>query len=430
MLTSTRLRRVFGPPAQMAAGLILFGIAGYVFVALTGRTLSSAEANLAIAFYFLVNVVGPGIFYALEQVTSRSVSGAVAAGRPLGSAIAQTRRGGLWLVAAVMAILLLLSPILVGATLHGDWVLFVEVLATPVIGAGVHLVRGMLGGLQRFGGYAVTLAVEGVARLVFCVALAVAGASTAWAYGAVYLAGSVVAMLVGVVLLRKGSTAPASEPVAAAAEQPHIGKGLAALATATLFAQLLPNLAPLAVTSRLAEDSAVALAFGQAAVVARIPLLLFFPIQTMLLPSLTAAVTRGEMGVVARRVRLTLAGVAGVGMLGAVIFVLLGPWVLRTFLNTAAELDTSTMAMLAFSTVVLVAAYAVQPALVALHRDQVVTLGWTIGSVVTLAIVLIPLDAVLAAAVAQIVGPALTLLIVLLGLRAGLRQATTLGGSS
>ncbi|MDQ3577544.1 MAG: hypothetical protein M3443_08065, partial [Actinomycetota bacterium] len=72
MLSTTRLRKVFGPPAQMAVGLGLFGLAGYVFVAVTGRTLTSAEANLAIAFYFLANVVGPGIFYALEQVTSRS----------------------------------------------------------------------------------------------------------------------------------------------------------------------------------------------------------------------------------------------------------------------------------------------------------------------------------------------------------------------
>ena len=59
----------------MTAGLGLFGLAGYVFVALTGHALPRGEANLAIAFYFLVNVVGPGIFYALEQVTSRSVSG-------------------------------------------------------------------------------------------------------------------------------------------------------------------------------------------------------------------------------------------------------------------------------------------------------------------------------------------------------------------
>jgi O-antigen/teichoic acid export membrane protein len=402
----------------MAGGLLVFAIAGYAFVALTGRTLTKSEANLAIAFYFLVNVVGPGIFAALEQVASRATSRALAGGVPLGPALHRVRRAGAGLVGAVMALVLLLAPIMIGTTLHGDWALYGLVLATPVINAALHLARGQLAGMRRFGRYAGVLAIEGAARVVFCVLLVFGHTGAAWIYGVAYLAASVAALLAALFWLRSDS--PAGEAVAAGGGE-LVGKSLAALALATLFAQLLPNIAPLAVTSRMAEDSAVALAFGQAAVIARIPLLLFFPIQTMLLPNLTAAVTRGELGLVVRRMRLILAGIVGLGALAAVVFVVLGPWVLRTFLSATVDLDASTMLLLAASTVVLIAASAVQPALVAMHRDRVVTVGWAVGSAVTLGIALLLADPVDAGAIGQVVGPGLTLLVVLLGLRTGLR---------
>jgi len=416
MLSSLRSGKMSGP-VQMGVGLILFGLAGYAFVAFTGHTLSSSEANLAIAFYFVVNVVGPGIYYALEQVTSRVTSSAIASGQPIGPALAKVRKGGIGLVLAVTAILLALSPVLVGSTLHDDWLLFVELLLTPAIWAALHMARGMLGGRQRFGSYALTLVTEGIARLAITGALVVANTSHAWIYGAGYLAASVIAAAVGFTRVRG-----TEEPAESAEAQPAVVKSLAALAVASLLAQLLPNLAPLAVTSRLAQDSAIALAFGQAVVIARIPQLLFFPIQTMLLPGLSAAVARREFDVVRRRIRLTLAAVFGAGAVCSVLFVVLGSWVLRTFMGTTIDLSTVVMLLLAVSTVVLIGAYAVQPALIALGKDQVITVGWAVGSVVMLGMVLLPGDIITIAAAAQVVGPALTLAVVLFGLRSGLRQ--------
>jgi O-antigen/teichoic acid export membrane protein len=418
MLSSLRSGKASGP-VQMGVGLILFGLAGYAFVALTGHTLSSSEANLAIAFYFVVNVVGPGIYYALEQVTSRAASAALASGQPLGPALAKVRKAGIGLVVAVTVILLALSPILVGSTLHGDWLLFAEILLTPLIWAALHMTRGLLGGRQRFGAYAITLAVEGIARLLITGGLAVLGTSQAWVYGAGYLGASVIAALVGFARLRNAGE-PAAESVVAG--QSAVAKGLAALAVASLLAQLLPNLAPLAVTSRLAQDSAIALAFGQAVVIARIPQLLFFPIQTMLLPALSAAVARREFHVVRRRIKLTLGAVFAAGAVCSLLFVLLGSWVLKTFMGATADLDMPIMLLLAVSTVVLIGAYAVQPALVALGKDHVITVGWALGSVVMLGMVLLlPGDVITVAAAAQVAGPALTLAVVLFGLRGGLR---------
>lgn len=411
MLSSLRSRSAV-PSVQMGLGLLVFGIAGYAFVALTGRTLSKSEANLAISFYFLVNVVGPGIFAALEQVASRATSRALAGGRPLGPALRRVRVAGAGLVGAVTAAVLLLAPVLIGTTLHGDWALYGLVLATPAINAALHLARGRLAGLRRFGAYAGVLATEGTARVVLCVLLLLGHTGAAWIYGVAYLAASVAALLAALLWLR-----PDSGPAGDTGGGEPVGMSLAALALATLFAQLLPNIAPLAVTSRMAADSAAALVFGQAAVIARIPLLLFFPIQTMLLPNLTAAVTRGELRLVARRMRLILAAILGLGAAASVIFVLLGPWILRTFLSAPVDLNASTMLLLSASTVILVAACAVQPALVALRRDRVVTAGWAAGSAVTLGLALLLADPVDAAAIGQVAGPALTLLVVFLGLR-------------
>ncbi|ANZ36975.1 hypothetical protein BBK82_13740 [Lentzea guizhouensis] len=395
----------------MAAGLGVFGLAGYLFVTLTGRTLTTGEALRATSFYFVVNVVGPGIFFALEQVTSRSVSAAVASGHALRPVVRKMCIGGAALTGAVMAGLLLLSPYLLPKTLFGDWGLFLGVLATPVILAALSIVRGTLGGLQRFSGYAATLMVEGGARIVVVTLLVFAHAPSAWIFGTGYLASSLVAVGAGLLFLR---TAPSGGDQRVPGELPLLTKALTALAMASLLAQLLPNLAPLMVNSRLGDDSLVALAFAQAVVVARIPQLAFFPVQTMLLPALTAAVTRGDFGFVKRRILLTLGAVTVLGLIYSVLFVLVGSWVLRVFMAT----DTSTltawvMALLAFGTVVLIGVFAVQPALVAMGHDRTITTAWAIGTAATFGFALLPGDVPMMAAAAQVVGPALTLLVIL-----------------
>lgn len=416
VLSSVRPRHLLSPPVLMAVGLGVFGFAGWAFVALTSRTLDTAEANLAARFYFILNIVGPGIFYALEQVTSRSVSTAVTTGRALGPVVRRMCVGGAGLTAVVVAGLLLMAPYLLPETLGDDWALFAGILVTPAILAVLSVVRGVLGGLQRFSGYAVTLMVEGGARLAVCVLLVAAHAPSAWIFGVGYLASSVVAAAVGWFWLR---SAPAGEP----GDVAPVGKALAALAVANLLAQLLPNLAPLIVSSRLGEESLVALAFAQAVVIARIPMLAFFPIQTMLLPALTAAVTKGDFGFVRRRITLTLGAVVAVGAVYSVAFVALGPWVLRTFMATKAELDVLVLVLLAVSTVVLVAAFAAQPALVALKKDRTITIGWGVGTAATFGVAVLPLDAPTVAAAAQVVGPGLTLLVVLFGLRLAMRRS-------
>lgn len=421
MSTIAPLRALRTPAAQMAAGMMVFAGSGYAFVVLAGRSLPKDQATLATSVYFLVNVIGPGVFFALEQVASRTTAATLATGGDLSPVARRAYRSGLRLLAVVIAGMAALAPLVGAKTLHGDWPLYAVVLIMPVISVHLHLARGRLAGMQRFGGYATTLAVEGGGRVVLCLLAAVAGATSAWLFGLAYIVPSAVAAGAGLLAARRAarrspaSVVPTELPTAGG----DLGRGMAALALASLFSQLLPNLAPLAVNSRLPVSSAAALAFSQAAVVARIPLLLFLPIQAMILPGLSAAAARGDLAAVRAKARQVLTVTTAVGLAGALAFVLLGSWALRTFFGTTEPVGRDVLLMLALSTVVLMAAYTLQPALVAVGGDRAVMAGWATGSVVTGTVALLPFAAVPAAGVGQLVGPALT--VAVLGGALGIR---------
>src|SRR5438128_885135 len=76
----TSIRQRFGPAAMMGGGLLVVGIAGYGFIALSGRTLSTADAAAVSSLYLMINIIGPGVVVALEQEPSRSVSAELARG--------------------------------------------------------------------------------------------------------------------------------------------------------------------------------------------------------------------------------------------------------------------------------------------------------------------------------------------------------------
>jgi hypothetical protein len=62
----------------MGGGLLVVGAPGYGFLALSGHTLSTADAAAVASLYLLINIIGPGVFTALEQETSRTISAQLA----------------------------------------------------------------------------------------------------------------------------------------------------------------------------------------------------------------------------------------------------------------------------------------------------------------------------------------------------------------
>src|SRR5688500_10159765 len=112
----------------MAGGLALGGAAGSGFVALAGQTLDPEHAAALASLYLMVNSIGPGVFSALEQETSRSISAEAAAGRDTGVVTRHAWLLAAALLAGLLVVLLAISPILTDQAFAGQWGLFVAVL--------------------------------------------------------------------------------------------------------------------------------------------------------------------------------------------------------------------------------------------------------------------------------------------------------------
>jgi O-antigen/teichoic acid export membrane protein len=402
----------FGTAAHLAAGLGVLGAAGYAFVAVVGHVFhgpaDAGALTALISLYMLVNIIGPGVFAALEQETSRAVSTASARGEPLRPV---ARRAGVlafWAFGGLVALVLVAWPLVLGRVLEWRPGLLIALLVAIAGSGAVYWARGLLGGQQQFRAYGRTLYVEGAVRLLPCLVLLALALELPAAYGFAFAVGSAVAAL---------SVWPALRlPAADTATRPDgMGRSLLYLIGAIALSQLLANLAPVVVTYRSPDDLVAAAVFGSTFVLARVPLFLFAPVQAVLLPQVTRAAAMGRHDQLTRKLCQVLALVAGLGALGIAGCVWLGPWAAERLFNTAYRPSVGTLALLGTATLVMMLALVVQPTLVALARQRTVTIGWVLGAVVFLVVLVVGPEPIAAALLAQLVGPLVVLAVLLVG---------------
>jgi O-antigen/teichoic acid export membrane protein len=405
-----------GTAAHLAVGLGVLGAAGYAFVAVVGHVFhgpaDAGALNALISLYMLVNIIGPGVFAALEQETSRAVSAAAARGEPLRPVARRAGVLALWSFAALVTVVLVAWPLVLGRVLEWRPGLLVALLVAIAGSGAVYWARGMLGGQQRFPAYARTLYVEGAVRLLPCLVLLALALDAPSGYGFAFAVGSAVAALSVLPALRRSDM---GLPAPDAAAPDGMGRSLLYLIGAIALSQLLANLAPVVVTYRSPDDLVAAAVFGSTFVLARVPLFLFAPVQAVLLPHVTRAAAMGDHDELTRRLRQVLALVAGLGALGVAGCVWLGPWAAERLFNTAYRPTVGTLALLGAATLVMMLALVVQPTLVALARQRTVTIGWIAGSVVFLVVLVAGPEPIAAALLAQLVGPLVVLAVLLVG---------------
>jgi O-antigen/teichoic acid export membrane protein len=395
-----------GAGVNLMAGLGVFGIAGYVFVAIIGYAFADRPAAVGAltSFYLLMNIIGPGLFAALEPETSRAVSARVATGRSIRPVVVRAATLAAWIFGGFTVVVLALWPVLLSSVLDDNLAMLAALVLGGAAAAAVYCVRGTLSGEQRFGGYALTLHLEGGARLLPCAALFLLAVSQPAYYAIAFAAGTAVAAL---------ALLPAVHPGPPGGEQTdpvdRMGRSVAFLATATLLTQLMANLAPVVVTYRMPDDLVAASAFGVTYVLARIPLVLFTPIQAMLLPQLSAAAAGGKLDVVRTRMRQTITVVLGLGAVVVVASAVAGPWAVRVLFNAATVPGRWTFTLLGASAVLIMVALVLQPALIALQHQRTVTYAWIGGTVVYVALLFAPIEPIAAALAAQLAGPAAVL---------------------
>jgi O-antigen/teichoic acid export membrane protein len=358
----------------VGAALLIAGLATFAFFSVGKVALGGDEEFRPIqAMWFATFALAPGFFLPLEQELGRALSHRTARGEGGRPVVGRVLRLGIGITVVVLAAMLVFSPLITDAYFDGDWWMMAALATAFVAYAPAHLARGICSGSGRFRGYAIVIASDGVIRIVVCLVFYVIGIEDPVPYAFAVALSPLVAVLAlglrGRLETEPGPEAPWSE----------VTQNLGWLLVGTVFAGGLLNAGPVA-AELLGDDSQKAqiTQFGYGVLIARIPLFMFQAVQAALLPRLARLAAKGDFDEFRqgfRRLMLLVVAVGVVGTLGAYV---IGPFVVEVMFD-AEQLGGRTLAMLALSSALYMAALATAQAVVALHGHGLVAAGWGVA---------------------------------------------------
>jgi O-antigen/teichoic acid export membrane protein len=379
----------------VGGGLVVNGLAAYTFITLASRDLG-AEAYTPVGLLWALSfLLGPGFFQPLEQETARVIAGRSANGLRSVVRPAAILGGSLALALAVVAVVA--APWIVDSLFAGHGILFVALLLVLVgLGTG-HLVRGVLAGLGRFGGYARYFIGDGIGRLllvgigslvltddVAVYGLAVGGAPFLGVAAA--LTGRRSGATAGGPEVSQSATATATAPVPDAvvsgrrAELAALAPAMGFLLVASVSTAIVLNVSPLAVELLAGPDQGdEAGRFLNALLVARVPLFFFQAVQASLLPKLSSLAADGRLVEFRHVLARLLALVGALGAAAIVACALVGHLVVEMAFGAGFAVGRRDMVLLAASSAVLMIVLALAQALIAQRCQGRMALAWFAG---------------------------------------------------
>ena len=426
---------MLGSAAAVGAGYLVLGGAGYLFLAVASRTFDDVAYSALASVYLLVNIIGPGLFAAVEQETSRHVSTGLARGEDVRPVIRRLGVLSAGLFAGIAVVTLALSPVLLPDVLHGDGWLLVGLLLASGSYAVVSVTRGSFGGRRAFGRYGTSVGTEGGVRLAASVGLAglvaagvisVGGSSGAARYGLLFCVAPLIAVAVTGTWFVRDLRRSSGVAVPVQAFGP-LAKGVGLLTVAWGLSLAIANAAPVVVNALVPDsDAATAAAFASAVVLARIPLFVFQGAQSLVLPSFARAAAKadadGDASALRHAVRPALLLVGAVGVVALAGSAVLGHWAGRLAFGPTFTSSNAVITALMLGTVAGMAVQIVQPALLALGRHRWVAGGWILGALVFAGSFALPFEPVTDAVVAQLASAAATIAVLGLTLLRALRE--------
>ena len=363
------------PPGALAVGvgLVAQGIGSYAFLVIASRVLGPDRYSPLSALWALIFVAAPGLFLPLEQEVGRALAARRVAGVGWRPVLVRAATLGAGLVLALLVVTGAAAKPIIDRLFDGQALLFAGFAVAVACYAGYFLARGTLAGLGRFRAYAWVLVSESGARILATVALVIVGVKVAGVYSLAI--GIPAAVAVALVLPRERDMARPGPP----APWSELSSALGLLLVGSLMAQLLVNIAPLAIKVIDTGDTAQAGRFLDAIIVARVPLFFFQAVQASLLPRLSAQAAAGRLDDFRAGLRNILV-LVGVVVVAATLFMfVLGPFVLRVVFGSGFVLGRSDLALLAFGSEMMMAGFALAQGCIALSGYGRAALGWLAG---------------------------------------------------
>nr|WP_236646846.1 polysaccharide biosynthesis protein [Micromonospora acroterricola] len=379
------------PPGTVAvgAGLALLGLASYVHLAVAGHSLTKADYSSLSVLWTIVFTLGIGLFMPFEQEIARVVAARRSQGLPPGPVLVRGGALAAGVLLGLVALIVVARGPIADRLFEGDRTMVTVLVGALAALAVAHTTRGVLSGLQLFPWYGTQLALDGGLRIGLVLLLGLTGVTSAVWFGAVL----VIAPLIGVAL----TTPPVlrvlggGTPVAWA----PLLRGLGLLVVSSLLSQVVVNIGVINVRLLAPSDVATAGALLSALVLVRIPLFVFASLQASLLPGLATSATTGAHAAFHSLLRRALGVVTALGLTGALLAVLLGPWLVRTLFDAPDVLGHDDFAWLAAATLAYLWAMVLGQALLALDRHRAQAVAWCAGVAVLVAVTLIPLPVAL-----------------------------------
>lgn len=394
------------PLVLVGLGIVGSGLLVNFYLAIVARNLPAAEYAYFSAFWSLAQVAGFGMFLSVEQETARLLH---FPRRPLGVLRAALLTAGAMAIAQ-LAVVALAWPLL-SVAFGGHAITVIAFGTLCLASAGQFVVRGAMIGMERMGRHAAIMFLDaslrvGLAALVATVFAEPRSAEFAWTLtGAIAL--SHAPQLIS--LLRRRTRAVTEPDPAAGWLRPRgVWSAVAPLLLGSICAQILLNGMPVLVPV-LAQNNYDATRAGQflaAFTLARIPLFLVVPLQTALLPTLSAILSSGDrraLHMVVRRISLGLLGLA-IAALGLGYFA--GPWLVSLIFGAEYVLNGGHIALLAVGVAAYIGLVLVTQVLVAAVRHRLVAWSWVSGLVVAAVVVVVVPDLLLRVELAFLLGSA------------------------
>ena len=308
--------------ALMSVGTLASGVLAYAFNVLAARALGPAGYGAIGALWGGMFLLAVLLFRPVEQTVSRAVADHIARGEDSRPAV----RSAAWLTAlvtaaAVAGCLLAWAPI-TDRLFGGEPVLTVALVA-GLAGYGVsYFARGLVGGVQWFGGYGLVLLADGAIRFVVALPLLIVASQTV---AAVAIAAAAVGGAIAPLASRRRVNLRKLAGPRNGARADLGGAARFALPAAVIAGaeQVLVSGGPLLVLIAGGEGAAAAAGVLFAAtLLVRAPVFLLQGVQASLLPSLTTFRARGDEASLHRatvKVAVILAGFAAALAAGALI---------------------------------------------------------------------------------------------------------------